>query len=87
MKPIEWNEEKNQWLQQERGVSFDEILLEISSGNEIDILASFSRPGQKIFVVNLNDYIYYVPFVEDEDKIFLKTIYASRKGTKKYLHK
>jgi len=41
--------------------------------------------GQKIFVININNYAYLVPFVEDEEKVFLKTIIPSRKATKKYL--
>ncbi len=36
-------------------------------------------------VVNINEYIYLVPYVESEDEIFLKTIIPSRKATKIYL--
>jgi len=35
-------------------------------------------------IVLLNDYIYYIPFVQDDEKIFLKTIVPSRKLNKKY---
>jgi hypothetical protein len=35
--------------------------------------------------LEINDYVYYVPFIEDNEKIFLKTIIPSRKYTKKYL--
>ena len=41
--------------------------------------------GQRIFVVQRDDYVYLVPFVEDERLIFLKTIIPSRKATKQYL--
>lgn len=41
--------------------------------------------GQRIFVVQRDDYVYVVPFVEDEKLIFLKTIIPSRKATKQYL--
>ncbi len=41
--------------------------------------------NQRIFIVEINDYAYLVPFVEDERIIFLKTIIPSRKMTKKYL--
>jgi hypothetical protein len=40
---------------------------------------------QKIFIVNINNYAYLVPFVESEREIFLKTIIPSRKATRKYL--
>ena len=35
--------------------------------------------GQRIFVVQREDYVYLVPFVEDEHSVFLKTIIPSRK--------
>jgi hypothetical protein len=41
--------------------------------------------GQKIFIINIDNYAYLVPFVESEQEIFLKTIIPSRKATKKYL--
>ena len=41
--------------------------------------------GQRIFVVRREDYVYLVPFVEDENTVFLKTIIPSRKATKEYL--
>ena len=41
--------------------------------------------GQRIFVVQREDYVYLLPFVEDENTVFLKTIIPSRKATKHYL--
>jgi hypothetical protein len=41
--------------------------------------------GQKIFIINIDNYAYLVPFVESEQEIFLKTTIPSRKATKKYL--
>jgi hypothetical protein len=41
--------------------------------------------GQRIFVVRCEDYVYLLPFVEDEQTIFLKTIIPNRKATKQYL--
>jgi hypothetical protein len=41
--------------------------------------------GQRIFVVRREEYVYLVPFVEDEHTLFLKTIIPSRKATKEYL--
>ena len=41
--------------------------------------------GQRIFVVRREDYVYLVPFVEDDHTVFLKTIIPSRKATKEYL--
>ncbi|MCK5123534.1 MAG: toxin, partial [Candidatus Pacebacteria bacterium] len=44
-------------------------------------------PDQKIFVISINNYAYLVPFIEEENKIFLKTIIPSRRATKKYILK
>jgi uncharacterized DUF497 family protein len=90
MKYFDWNNEKNNKLKVERDVCFEDVLLAISSDNLIDIIEHTNKKkysNQNIFVVNINDYVYLVPFVEDEDKIFLKTIIPSRKATKKYIIK
>lgn len=42
-------------------------------------------PNQKISVVIVEDYVYLVPYVEDKEEIFLKTIIPSRKATKRYI--
>lgn len=89
MKPIEWNDEKNISLQKTRGVSFEEVVFHIAHDGLLDVLAHPNvekYPGQKIFVINIDGYVYYVPFIEDDEKIFLKTIIPSRKLNKKYLN-
>lgn len=85
MNYINWNSEKNKKLIKERGVSFEICLVKIESGNVLDILNSKNYPNQKIFVLEIERYVYLVPFVENENEIFLKTIIPSRKLTKKYL--
>ena len=90
MKCLSWNLEKNRWLQQQRGISFEEIVLSIQLGNEVDLfdLPNQKRyPGQKIAVVLVQDYAYLVLLTEDEEEIFLKTIIPSRKATKQYMGK
>jgi hypothetical protein len=51
----------------------------------LDILEHPNPDRQRIFVVRREDYVYFVPFVEDEHTVFLKTIIPSRKATKEYL--
>lgn len=88
MKLLRWNTVKNDFLRSERGVSFEEIEVAIEQGNLLDIVAHRNRvkyPNQRIFVVRLLDYVYLVPFVEDQGSFFLKTIIPSRKATKQYL--
>ena len=88
MKTFAWNSEKNDFLERERRITFEEIVLNIQLGNEVDILEHPNQeryPGQKISVVMVEGYAYLVPFVENEEEIFLKTIIPSRKLTKQYL--
>ncbi len=87
MKPIRWSEEKNQLLIMQRKLSFEMVLDRLENQ---DILAKRSHPDTKryphqfIFVVELNGYICYVPFVENDEEIFLKTIISSRKRNKEF---
>src|SRR5688572_20983004 len=73
----------------ERGVSFEDVVAALDNGkllNTIDHHNVVKYPNQKIYMVDVNEYVYLVPFVKkDEQTIFLKTIIPSRKFTKKYL--
>ena len=83
---IIWDDDKNQKLQNERGISFDEISEIILRKEYLDILENPSRPSQQIFVIKLNNYIYSVPFIIDsQSNIILKTAFPSRKLNKKYM--
>ena len=88
MKYYAWNNEKNRRLKAERNVSFEEVVFYIARGQLLDIVEHPNPEkykGQRILIVNINEYAYLVPFVETEQEIFLKTIIPSRKATKKYL--
>jgi uncharacterized DUF497 family protein len=88
MKHFSWSEEKNELLLAERKISFEDIVLYIEKGFLLDVLEHPNPekyPGQKIFVVQIEEYVYLVPFVETKDEVFLKTIIPSRKATKRYL--
>ena len=88
MKPYDWNQLKNQKLKAERLISFEDILTAIDEGK---VLANIKHHNdakyrnQKVLVVNVDDYAYLVPYIEDEEKIFLKTTIPSRRATRKYL--
>lgn len=90
MKYFDWSEEKNERLKAERDISFEDVVIAL---NEDRILEKSPHPNQKkypkqqIYVVEINKYAYIVPFIEDEEKIFFKTIIPSRKATIKYLVK
>ncbi len=88
MKYYDWNDEKNKILKKLRGVSFEQVELAIESGDLIDRVKHPNPekyPNQKVFLVKIEDYIYSIPYVEDDEKIFFKTIIPNRKATKKYL--
>lgn len=87
MKYFDWNDEKNDVLKKMWDVSFEQVELAIALGDLIDRLKhpdSAKYPNQRVFLVKIDNYIYLVPFVEDNEKIFLKTIIPNRKATKKY---
>jgi len=88
VKYFEWSEEKNEQLKAERGIGFEEIEIAIIEGKLLDVLPHPNKkryPNQRIYVVEINRYAYLVPFAEDDEKIFLKTIFPSRHATKKFI--
>jgi len=88
MKMFAWDNGKNEKLKRERDVSFEDVLVAIQGGKLLDLLSHPNKkkyPGQMILVVRIFDYVYLIPCVEDEEKIFFKTIIPSRKATKHYL--
>ncbi len=84
---FKWNREKNLLLKEERGICFEDITIAINEDRVVDIIDHPNQaqyPTQKIYIINVNNYIYMVPFVRDEESIFLKTIIPSRKMKKLY---
>ncbi|MBX9598654.1 MAG: hypothetical protein K2X04_08775 [Burkholderiales bacterium] len=81
-KIVAWNIEKAKVLFENRGLEFERISIMIEEGQYIDIRNVPSRPDQKMFILDYDDYIVCVPFVENDDKIFLKTAYRNRKTNK-----
>ena len=88
MVQYDWNNDKNCELKRIRNVCFEQVVLHIAQGDLLDILEHANKaryPNQKVLVVKMIDYVYAVPFVEDGDIRFLKTIIPSRKLTRDYL--
>jgi len=87
---FEWNPNKNKLLKRERNISFERIVFHLSQGDvwkKADHPNQERYPGQKIYFVIVEDYIYIVPYVEENDCLFLKTIIPSRKATRDYTKK
>jgi len=88
MMEIDWDSAKNKLLKSERGVGFEDVVVRLVNGNVLDTLDHPNQakyPNQRIHVLDINGYVYLVPFVENEQGIFLKIIIPSRKATKNYL--
>jgi hypothetical protein len=88
MKPFRWNHDKNELLKNERGISFELIALAIEAGGLLDELRhpnTGKYPNQSVLVVTFDGYVYLVPYVEEPDFYFLKTVVPSRKATRDYL--
>jgi uncharacterized DUF497 family protein len=88
VKYFNWSNDKNEELIKDRGISFEEVVFCIMHDGLLDVIEHPNKskyPNQNIFIVAIDEYVYLVPFVEDDEVIFLKTIIPSRKMTKKYL--
>lgn len=86
---MDWDEQKNKKLRDERGVSFEDVQALIEDNKVLADLThhnSLRYPNQRMFIIEIRNYAYLVPYVEDNEKIFLKTIIPSRKATKEYLN-
>ena len=84
--------EKNDILKSTRDISFEDVILALENGYLLDDIEHPNKekyPNQNIFIIliQIKDYVYIVPYVEDDKSIFLKTIIPSRKMDKKYNRK
>ncbi len=88
MSEFDWNDEKNALLERTRGVCFEDVLVCIQNGDVLDIIRHPNReryPGQSIIVLNINGYVWLVPYVKQKGVRFLKTIIPSRKATREHI--
>lgn len=84
---VAWDTEKNRKLKLERNVSFEDVEVAILGDKILDIIPHFNQdkyPNQEIIIVEIHNYIYYVPFILKDDELFLKTVIPSRKLNKLY---
>jgi hypothetical protein len=90
MSKFVWNEDKALALRNDskRGhVGFEECVDALENGKLIADLSnpSVGYPHQRIFILDINNYAYVVPYLPDEHEVFLKTVFPSRKYTAIYL--
>ena len=88
MKPFRWNPEKNELLKADRGLSFEGVVVTVEADGLLDIVEHPNKtryPRQKVLIVSIDSYVHLVPFVEEADHFFLKTVIPSRTATRDYL--
>ena len=88
MSRFDWNDKKNVFLEKFRGVGFQDVVFHIQNGDVLDVIRHPNTeryPNQNIIVLNVEGYVYLVPYVKDKGIRFLKTIIPSRKATKESL--
>ena len=88
MGEFDWSDEKNEHLERTRNVCFEDVVVSIENGNVLDVIRHPNReryPGQNIIVLNVDGYVWLVPYVKRQGVRFLKTIIPSRKATREYL--
>ena len=87
---FDWSDEKDKKLRKERGIGFEDVVFHIASGDLLSVSEhpnSRKYPNQKIMYIMVDDYVYIVPYVEEGNRKFLKTIIPSRRATKEFKQK
>jgi uncharacterized DUF497 family protein len=88
MNEFDWDDEKNLLLEKTRGIGFEDVVFHIQNGDVLDVIRHHDKdryPNQNIIILNIEDYVYLVPYVMEKGIRFLKTIIPSRKATREYL--
>lgn len=80
MKEVKWSLVKSERLKRVRGASFEEIM----RSKLLGVRRHPTKPHQSVMLFEYRNYVWVVPFVENESERFLKTLYPSRKYTKLY---
>ena len=88
MSEFDWSDAKNEVLERTRKMGFEDVVVCIQNGGVLDAIRHPNRdryPQQNIIVLNVDGYVWLVPYVKSKGVRFLKTLIPSRKATKEYL--
>jgi len=88
MSDFDWNDEKSESLEKARGICFEDVVIHIQNGCVLEVIKHPNRdryPKQNVIVLDIEGYVYLVPYVKSRGTRFLKTIIPSRKATREYL--
>jgi len=84
-KSIEWDEEKNVRIKEQRGISFEDIVRALAESGPLwirDHPRPDKYPGQRLLGALIAGYVYIVPYEETDEKIIFKTAFPSRRATR-----
>jgi len=86
MPRVTWNDDKNLWLQEHRGISFEDVVAHIEAGNIVTVLEhpNPAHTGQQIAVVVIDDYAWAVLHRRDGDEMVLITAFPGRTLTRRW---
>ena len=85
---FDWDDEKSRFLETTREVGSEDVVFHMANGNVLDVIRHPNKdryPDQMVIVLNIDGYVFLVPYVKDKGTRFLKTIIPSRKATQEYL--
>ena len=85
---IRWSPDKDAEIRANplRGnIGLAECATAIEEGRILADIANPTRSNQRLYVLEINGYAYVVPYVYDNNAIFLKTMFPSRKHNARYL--
>ena len=88
MSEFDWNDEKSESLEKTRGICFEDVVILVQNGHVLEVIKHPNKdryPNQNIMVIDVEGYIYLVPYVKSKGVRFMKTIIPSRKATREYL--
>jgi len=88
MSEFDWSDEKSESLEKTRGICFEDVIVHMQNGCVLDVIRHPNRhryPHQNMIVLDVEGYVYLVPYVKSRGVRFLKTIIPSRKATREYL--
>jgi hypothetical protein len=87
-KPIFWDHAKSKQLRHQYGIGFEEVIIALEQEKLLD---DRKHPNtqqyghQRQLVLQIDDYVYVVPYINDTNHYFLKTLFPSRRATQEYL--
>jgi len=82
-----WKNEKNEKLKIERNISFEDVVVALANNQLLDDKLHPNQERykyQRVYIVEIKNYVYFVPYRETENEVLLITIIPSRKDKRNY---